>query len=768
MNEKVKNYKIKKELVIILLIMGIVLIVSACLCTWQIINYNKNSKFEIRSINIIYNGQETDRLYKEFTEENINLSVEINEKEISEFRGKRINLEWAIISDDDLGCRVDQNGLFEIGNKLGAVTVQVMASSKNTATASASINIFAPESITLNEIKVKAPQDGLVFVEGQIFDPSRIDVFACFSNIEKTPLISDFIYSYNPLSLQDTEIELKVSHAGVDVFAMIPIVVKPKTLQSLEITKYPDKLQYVEGQRLDLSGIEVIAHYEYIDNILDNEYYVNLDRTLMASDTEFIIVYTNGAVTKEDKVKINVKPRTLQSIEIVSKPKKLRYIQGQLFDAKGIEVLAHFEYLSIDVSELIEWDKNGRLLTGDKAVTITYEENGVKRIQELPINVDLPYSSTRKIVLENPFDATLTWIFSYSYDGVTDKIDNTLIDGHSNLLYDVQNGVYVIPVGAVVTIRRVSPAVTDFVLNGEELTLTYPSPTVDFELDFGDEDINISFKKIIGARITLRFSEGSGGANWAFIYPLNYNGVIRAKDLDQLSAIYEDSDTYYFVYQIGEETYTFAELCNLTFSSDTFINVKRVERQLDNSVKLIVKYPDGSDFDYTVGRNDEFAFDKLPVLEKAGYDLNFSLTQDGAPVSAKDFKTWLLSAVDGDVVFAVYSLNAAVVSGDILGEWSYSYVTDEHSFVLNLSFNANGTYSYVLIFDSELNCEFEGIYCYEDEAVTILSLDFKGEYQLIKIDDFTVEIDNGEVKTKLFVVDGLSVMSGEINLLKVV
>ena len=73
-----------------------------------------------------------------------------------------------------------------------------------------------------------------------------------------------------------------------------------------------------------------------------------------------------------------------------------------------------------------------------------------------------------------------------------------------------------------------------------------------------------------------------------------------------------------------------------------------------------------------------------------------------------------------------------------------------------------------MIFDSKLNCTFEGVFGYKNGTVTILSLEYKGEYQLISVNDFTVEIDNGKLKTKLFVIDGISVMTGEINLTKAV
>lgn len=760
-------FKNKKDLIAVILIAGLILIGSACLCAWEIIRYNKYSKLQIDNIAITHNGKEAKSLYAEFTAESLDLGVEINGKDVDDLKRKRIDVEWTIISEDGLGCEIDADGLIKIGNKLGNMTVQVKVMSKNVAAASAEINIFAPESATLRDIEVKAPQDGLVFIEGQKFDSTGIDVFAHFADIEKTPLISDLIYSEEPLSVQDTEIEIKASHAGVSTFAVIPIVVKPKTLQSIEITKVPNKRHYIEGQSLDLSGIEVMAHYEYIDKIVD-DYYVGLDGALTADDSEINVFYTNGPVTKEAKVNINVEPRTLEAIEIVTPPNKVKYIQGQLFNAKGIKVLARYEYMTVDVSDLIEWDKKGRLLTDDKSVTISYEEKGVKLSKSLDIDVDLPYSSTRKIIMENPFDASLTWIFSYSEDGVTDKIDNTLLDGHSNLLYDAENGVYIVPVGALVTIRKISPAVTDFILNGEELNLNYPSSTAEFEVGFGENDLEVSFKKILGDRITVRLSEGYVGANWAFIYPLSHNGVLRAKDLDQIAAIYEDGDNYYFEYRIDGQAYTFPELCNFTFRSDTFINVKRVERILIDSVKLFVRYPNGNNFDYTVSRNDEFAFDKLPKIEKHGYALSFSLTEDGAAIGAKDFKEWLLRAEDGSVVFAVYSLNAETVTGDILGRWSYAHSTGGHSFELNLEFNANGTYSYSLLFDSKLNCTFEGVFGYKNGTVTILSLEYKGEYQLISVNDFTVEIDNGKLKTKLFVIDGISVMTGEINLTKAV
>lgn len=718
--------------------------------------------FEIYSLEIVLDGKPVKNISKEFNDDDFLLTFRANDGQVDFTQQKTTYVEWTIVETDALGCTIDKKGLFSIGNKLGSVTVNLKVQSKNIFETSIKVTITASEVLVLQEIEVFIVQEGLEFIEGQSFDPGAIELYLHYVDIEKALAVSAYTYKKEPLTLFDTEIELGINFAGVDQIVTVPITVKPKTLQRIEIASLPNKISYVEGQYLDLTGLVVTCHYEYISEIVTDYYIDILDDILTTDYQKFTISYISGSIIKTAEVKISVAPRQLQSIEIVSLPKKTMYIQGQTFNPNGMKVMAHFEYIDTDVTELIEWDRTGMLVLADKCVVVSYEENKIIKSQEIPITVDLPYSSVRKIVFENPFDATLSWVYSYSNDGQSQSIDNTLIDGHSNLLFDPQNGIYIAPVGAIITVMRVSPAITGFTIDGQDWDLIYPTNNIDFELYYEENDLEIGFSKVIGERITIRFSSAQSGANWAFIYPLNYLGTLRSSELEQIASIYEDTETYYFEYAIGQDTYSFAELCSISFNTDTLITVTRVNRVMKETVSLNVVYPDSSTFIFITERADEFAFDKLPRVEKYGYNLIFSITPTGEALNAEMFKEWLTSIDSAGTIYAVYELNTVEIIGDIVGSWNYSYNADDREFAVTVNFNSDGTYTYETVVDGILNCCFGGIYTCEDGLVYVLSLEYEGVNQMIAIDDFEVILEDNCLKATLFVIEGLSVLKGNI------
>ena len=720
--------------------------------------------FEIYSLEILSEGMVVESINKSFNDENFVLTCRINEGEVNFTQQNYPEIEWTFGDSGDLGCSIDENGLFSIGNRIGTVKVNVKVQSKNVFETSVSISIAAPNATAFQDLEVVASQADLEFIEGQCFDPDTVELYLTYVDIEKALYVPAYTYKNEPLTLFDTEIELEINFAEIERIVSIPIIVKPKTMQRIEITKLPDKTSYIEGQVLDLTGLEVTCHYEYISEII-TDYYIDIAENTVSADCQgFTVSYISGNIVKTSEVKITVKRRQLQSIEIVSLPKKMKYVQGQKFNPDGLEITAHFEYVDTDVTDLIKWDKTNMLTVDDKTVAIFYEEDGIIKSQSIPISVDLPYSTVRKIVFENPLDATLSWIYSYSDDGESEITDNTQVDGHSNLFFDPQHGVYIAPVGAVITVMKVSPAVTGFNIDGEDYNLLYPTNSVNFELSYDDNDLEISFNKVIGDRITVRFLSDANSASWAFIYPLNYNGPLKSSELGKIAAIYEDTETYYFEYSIGQEKYSFAELCEICFSADSLIVVTKVNRIMSETITLNIEYPNGSMFNLIVERSDEFSFNKIPRIERIGYILKFSSAKNGECLDAETFKTLLATIDDGSTIYAIYELIVNNIESEITGNWYYSLTADAREVSVTVKFNSDGTYKYETIVDGNMNCSFSGIYTYKDEIVEILSLEYEGVNQLIAVDDFNVVLENNELKTYLFVIDGLTVLKGNISL----
>ena len=754
-------------LVAISLIFAFVIIIST--------NSSDNT-FDIKSIEIQTNGRNVgDGIDKEFNDDDFVFSVVINNNEDNDKDKPKI--DWSIIDENNLNCTIDSEGKFTIGDTLGALKVRVSVTSKNTLTATADVTIIVSNEFNLHSIEAVIPQGGLHFIEGQTFDQNRPKVAATFLSVGQVPAqvyVSDYDYDVkDKLVPSNTRIQVSYAHKGIERIADVDIAVNPKTLKSIEITKAPAKTNYVEGEKFNDTGLEVTAHYEYIHEIVNNYtvevvngYITDDDEVLLSPTSVILITYAADGAVKTTTQPLTVARRTLQSIQIVSQPAKLNYIQGQTFRTEGLKVLARYEYFDRDVTEQVIIGNSDKLFHADDKIIISYTENGRTESKQIAITVVRPYDEIRKIVFENPFDATLSWIYRYTTDEGESVIHNTEVEKYDNLLFDNISGTYIAPVGAIITIMRVNPVIIDFVINEQPFGLLYPENSIEFEFESGD-DMTIEFTKLVGDRITVRFLGIEGEQNWVFIYPLNWNEPLKVSDLSQIAQIYEDTENYYYEYTIDANTYTFSELSAVNITADTLVIVKKIERADTQIVTITIAY-DGVRMTVALLKTDEQGLFLLPQIKKTGYSLGFSLQEDGALLNDETFAEWLKSANDGNSLYAVYTLIAIEQSGEIIGLWR-AEITEEGGdgiLIITIVFDTDGTYVYEVLSNGETNCKFTGIYRFEGNVVNILSAESDDQYQLVSAADFDITLENGTLNATLFITDGLRVGIGQIDLIK--
>ena len=77
-------------------------------------------------------------------------------------------------------------------------------------------------------------------------------------------------------------------------------------LQSVNISKGPNKTKYKEGEEFSRTGMVVIAKYSDGKSSEVTDYMISPDRELKTSDKEVTITYTEGGITKTTRVEINV------------------------------------------------------------------------------------------------------------------------------------------------------------------------------------------------------------------------------------------------------------------------------------------------------------------------------------------------------------------------------------------------------------------------------------------------------------------------------
>ena len=671
--------------------------------------------------------------------------------------------------DTNLDCTITQEGLFESRNVIGNITVRVTVDGKNQMSDDICVSISPKLGSILQNISVEsiAIQED---IEGQKFVPTSVKMWADFGTY--TAQVADFNYPKDCLTLGNNDLVLEYAHENIRKSVVMPIVVKEKTLQEVKIKTMPNKTSYIEGEYFDPDGMVLVANYEYIKDVVINNYLVlNASNILTPNKNTIIISYSEGGIVKEISIPITVTPKSLQSISLDLTNVKREYTQGQSLDISNLIVTANYETMQKTISNY-QINKTVSLKTSDTEVVVSYTEDGITKYQSFTITVFAPYSEVREVVLENPYDALITWTYEYSDENGNFHSDFTELNVEDyncpDLGYDAVTGRYSIPVGAEVTVTAINPAVIDFLLDGISLELIYPNTIGKFILKSGTDPLQISFNKMIQDKLTIRFENGISGMSKAFIYPNNWNAPMRASDLSQISQIYTDEKDYYFIYKIGNEEYRYNELVNLVITNDTLVSVVRKEIDAaSDCIQLNIEYYNNIVLSVIVNRVEENLLLKLPQLERIGYSLDGFFYQDSEQIfDSNSFNSWLFNtAIDGSKIYAKYTLNANPQTGEVVNSWySQEIETSIGTAMFSLSFSSNGTYNYLVKINGEKNCWFNGVYNYHGEVISLLSIETDMLFLPITISDIAFNLSSGNLIVTMFVIDGLSIQQTEISL----
>ena len=111
-------------------------------------------------------------------------------------------------------------------------------------------------------------------------------------------------------------------------------------LETLTITKQPNKTVYKSGESFDPTGMIVTAGYGY-GLTSDVTGYTVSPQILTDGVTEVTITYTEGRVTKTAMVPVTVE-KVLVSIAITTNPSKMAYSYLETFNPAGMVVTAEY------------------------------------------------------------------------------------------------------------------------------------------------------------------------------------------------------------------------------------------------------------------------------------------------------------------------------------------------------------------------------------------------------------------------------------------
>ena len=260
----------------------------------------------------------------------------------------------------------------------------------NTAKGTIEIEVIA---VTLAKIEITTTPKKVSYMEDEIFDPTGIVITATFNNGSTEQVQDDVTYSIGghdalgyKLTLSDDKITITYVRDGVEKSCELSISVTDKVVDKIEIERAPDKLDYVEGQQFDVTGLVLKVTYQGgMTESISGNWAVDLDGVALKT-THTKVVVTYGGVSID--IGINVVKRAVEKIEITKDPDKVKYIEGTDFVPTGMEVKATFNdgtSETVAVGDL-NFDKT-KLELGDGSVRVSYEFGGKTAYADLNVTV---------------------------------------------------------------------------------------------------------------------------------------------------------------------------------------------------------------------------------------------------------------------------------------------------------------------------------------------------------------------------------------------
>lgn len=180
-------------------------------------------------------------------------------------------------------------------------------------------------------------------------------------------------------------IEAKSHQAANIILPAAMLQGDPITLDSLTI-KAPDKTEYMVGDALDLTGLNVTANYTYGESKKVTDYTVTGYDASKAGEQTVTVSYTEKGITKTAEFTVKVETAELVSIT-VTPPAKVSYVVGESFEHSGMNVTAHYANRpdkGITDYTITGYDMNK---VGNQTVTVSYTEGDITKTATFVISV---------------------------------------------------------------------------------------------------------------------------------------------------------------------------------------------------------------------------------------------------------------------------------------------------------------------------------------------------------------------------------------------
>ena len=719
--------------------------------------------FYIEKLEFVINGQALDKYSAPFYCDDFKVSLKINDGiNLSDYIYPRIT--WGFLGDDH-GCTVSRDGTVCINDFIGNLTLSVTVESENSVTCSLPIKLTMGEVGDIESLVITT-NEGYTqnYVDGDIFDANSITVWGeynggvvriCDCTTDKTPLtegMAEFVIKYGEL------------------VADIPIMVKHKTLQSIEIVEAPLKTEYLEDQTFERDGMVVKAVFDNSEEII-TDFAVDEHTKLEIGTDSALISYTYNGVTATVRQSITVIPKKLLSISVDASAARDVYTQGDIFNPYGLVVVAEFEHFG--TVEVFDYRYTTDLLTTDDTfVEIYYTAGEVTKTATVSVEVVKPYTEISVVKVLTPVDISIIWSYSYMTDGGELMIDNTAYEVNG-LRYDQINGYYEIPLGAIVTATLKNPAVINVSLNGVDQAVNYTEKTVTWTMGKADLVV-IKSIEMSGIHSVIRFA---GQENeQSFLYEGSWNGILTADNIERLASVFADTEDYYHIYVLNGASYKLEELAETVFEPNSNITV--IKNIISDNAKEIVLHL-GDEISHNIRLLETAKVDELPVFTKAGFRFEgWALSPDGERITDIELESalseqrdeyhlyirWIKEDIDySDMYFDPEEDDPTYESGPsdsgmikLVGRWGVYVTVEGEEWEFYFTFYADGTFEHEVVSNGSANCYYHGYYRIANNCIVIISVDTELAIPIPSASDFSFEIEGDKLESVVVIADSTS------------
>lgn len=325
----------------------------------------------LQNIDVSYEGQTTQLSVEVVAKQPTSISVSQMPNNTSVIEGTNdidtTGMKLLVKYNDD-SERIIEGGFNIVGFEPYAIGTQTLK--VNYCGLETTMDITVKEK-TLTELKIIEPAEKLEFVEGEELITSGLVIYGYYDNDDVDEITDYEISGYNATVGINT---VTVSYQGLSVSYNVDV--KEKQLTGIEITSLPTKTEYVEGEALDLTGLQVTAVYDNGEQIIIPENDYSIGGFGNTPGQHAVSVSYNGVAAVFD---VTVNALNIETLSLVSKPNKLTYEMGEELDLNGTEISAKYTNGNIENVDISDCTISGynKENAGVQTVVAEYRDTSV-------------------------------------------------------------------------------------------------------------------------------------------------------------------------------------------------------------------------------------------------------------------------------------------------------------------------------------------------------------------------------------------------------